>query len=189
MASVVVPRHVRSSRPGVLGLYNNRLSLDRHLVWLDAWAFEEFLARSPQPSRDGVGENVEEAMELYEGPFLADHADLDWAWPMRERLRSAFVPRLLRHGRQLTEARQLERAMAVFEKAIAVDPLAEEGYRALMRGHQALGRGAEALVVYEKCRTVLRSALETDPAPETVALYESIKNAATRAARSKSRPT
>ena len=112
-------------------------------------------------------------MALYQGPFLGKHADLNWALPLRERLRSKFLQHLVQRGKNLFEAKEFEAAVVVLEKGLNVDPLAEEFYRNLMLCYQALGRRAEAIGVYQRCQKTLRAVLGVSPAPETVALYQS----------------
>jgi DNA-binding SARP family transcriptional activator len=52
--------------------------------------------------------------------------------------------------------------------------LAEELYRRLMRCHAALGRRAEALAVYERCRKMLATVLGIEPTPETEILHRAL---------------
>jgi SARP family transcriptional regulator, regulator of embCAB operon len=54
---------------------------------------------------------------------------------------------------------------------IALDPVAETGYRLLMRAHLAQGDRGAALVVYEQMRRALREHLGTDPSPMTRELH------------------
>ena len=50
-------------------------------------------------------------------------------------------------------------------------PRREAGYRQLMRALAAAGERAEALRVWERCRTTLVEELGVDPSPETEAVY------------------
>ena len=154
-----------------IGLQRNHFSLDPRYVWVDVWAFERWLAPA-QNSPEGRRAS-EKAMALYQGPFLGKHADLNWALPLRERLRSKFLQHLVQRGKNLFEAKEFEAAVVVLEKGLNVDPLAEEFYRNLMLCYQALGRRAEAIGVYQRCQKTLRAVLGVSPAPETVALYQS----------------
>jgi SARP family transcriptional regulator, regulator of embCAB operon len=54
---------------------------------------------------------------------------------------------------------------------IALDPVAETGYRLLMRAHVAQGDRGAALAVYEQMRRALREHLGTDPSPMTRELH------------------
>jgi DNA-binding SARP family transcriptional activator len=158
-----------------ISLQRNHFSLDPRYVWVDVWAFERSLAPA-HGKLDAAGRCAsEKAMALYQGPFLGKHADLSWAMPLRERLRSKFLRHLIESGRSLFEAGELESAVAVFEKGLNVDPLAEEFYSNLMRCYQALNRRAEAMGVYQRCQKTLGAILGVYPAAETVALYQALQ--------------
>jgi DNA-binding SARP family transcriptional activator len=146
-----------------ISLQRNHFSLDPRYVWVDIWAFERALA---------AGQGKVEA--LYQGPFLGKHVDLPWALPMRERLRVKFMRHLAERGRALFDARQFDAAVALFEKGLSVDPLAEEFYRQLMACYQALDLRAEAIGVYRRCEKTLAATLGLSPAAKTVALYQSL---------------
>lgn len=65
-------------------------------------------------------------------------------------------------------------AVAVATRALDIAPFRESGYRRLMRAHAAAGDRAEALRVYERCRTLLRDELGVDPSAETEAFYREL---------------
>jgi DNA-binding SARP family transcriptional activator len=56
------------------------------------------------------------------------------------------------------------------------DPCREDAHRLIMSCHAGLGHTYQAFQQYESCRRVLRAALDTEPSPETVALYERIRD-------------
>ena len=58
------------------------------------------------------------------------------------------------------------------------EPLAEAGYRRLMRLRFALGDRVGALRAYATCRTVLADKLEAEPEPQTTALAKRIRHTA-----------
>ena len=62
-------------------------------------------------------------------------------------------------------------AVATARSALDVAPFRESAHRRLMRAHAAAGDRAEALRVYEECRTLLRDELGVNPSEETQALY------------------
>jgi DNA-binding SARP family transcriptional activator len=51
----------------------------------------------------------------------------------------------------------------------------EDAYRLLMRAHAALGERSSALRIYTRCVAVLREELGVEPLPETVALYNTLR--------------
>lgn len=58
-----------------------------------------------------------------------------------------------------------------------LSPYRESGYRLLMEALEAEGNGAEALVVYEQLRTLLRDDLGTTPSPKTLAVHRRLLEA------------
>lgn len=97
--------------------------------------------------------------------------DAPWITQHRTRLRDL----LLRAYDCIVEV-WLERgdttlAVATARSALEVAPFRESAHRRLMRAHVAAGDRAEALRVYEQCRTLLRDELGVNPSDETQALY------------------
>jgi DNA-binding SARP family transcriptional activator len=72
------------------------------------------------------------------------------------------------------KAGQPEKAVEWYEKVLEVNALIEELYQRLMACYEKMGRKAEALSTYQRCRKVLSSALGIDPSPKTEALYRSL---------------
>ena len=71
------------------------------------------------------------------------------------------------------------RASKWAEQLTALEPFRETGYRRLMEAHVAAGNRAEALRVYEQCRTLLAEELGAYPSPETESLYRGLLEAPT----------
>jgi LuxR family maltose regulon positive regulatory protein len=141
-------------------LQRNHLSLNPRLVWVDTWAFER-------------GRTPDKTIALYQGPFLQTEVDLAWAIPYRERLRAKFTRLLAEYGQSLLASGEFSAAVAVFEKGLNADPLAEEFYRQLMACYQALDRRAEAIGVYRRCETTLAT-LGVAPGAKTIALFRTL---------------
>ena len=57
------------------------------------------------------------------------------------------------------------------KEAVAIEPFRETSYQLLMRAHAAVGNRAEALRVYERCRSLLSEELGVHPSPQTEAVY------------------
>lgn len=57
---------------------------------------------------------------------------------------------------------------------VRLRPFRETGYRLLMRAHTAAGNAAEALRVYESCRTLISEELGVPPSPETRAMHAQV---------------
>jgi DNA-binding SARP family transcriptional activator len=103
-------------------------------------------------------------------PFLAGE---DAPWIARERTRLHSI--LLRALDCLSDIwlanGESPLALEAVRESIALEPYRETGYQRLMRVEAALGNRAEALRVYERCRSLFVSELGTDPSPETQKIY------------------
>src|SRR5690606_15393406 len=71
-----------------------------------------------------------------------------------------------------------ERALAVAERLVALEPLLEWGHCALIRLYLAAGRREAALRQYRTCARTLQEELGIAPAPETERLVAEIAHAA-----------
>jgi len=167
-----------------LVLREAKLSLSRRHVWTDVWALEATVAEiDSQRARGHVPEpaDVERCqarlLALYRGPFLADEDDAAWVLQPRERLRTRFARALGELGAYWETRDELPRARACYEKGIDADPSAEGFYRSLMLLLDRMGRRAEALDMFQRCRSAL-SAQGVEPAPEIRAVYDRLIAAA-----------
>ena len=155
-----------------------RLTLNDKYCWVDIWAFEQILGQAESQWNDGLTETavqfIEKALEMYKGPFLAEDMDQSWGISMRERLISKFLRNLNRLAHHWGEVGEWEKAVEYYEKGLEVNDLIEELYQQLMTCYQRLGRKAEALAVYHRCRKTLHAALGIEPSPKTEAIYRSI---------------
>ena len=77
------------------------------------------------------------------------------------------------HGARAIAASSSQ-ALALYEAALAQDPLAENLYRGAIRCHLAAGRAADALRVYRRCRDQLSIVLGVAPSKATADLVASI---------------
>jgi len=122
---------------------------------------------SGQPERAYGGAAV--AAAIARRPFLPG---LDGAWidARRAVLRASRVRAL--DCLAEVQARHGDHALALrsAEEAVGLEPYRESGYRRLMRVHLAAGNGAEALRVYERCRSLLSDELGARPTAETEAV-------------------
>jgi LuxR family maltose regulon positive regulatory protein len=155
-----------------------RLTLNDRYCWVDVWAFEQILGQVESQWKDGLRETAvqftEKALEMYKGPFLAEEMEQPWAISMRERLISKFLRNLSRLAHHWGEVGEWEKAVEYYEKGLEVNDLIEELYQQLMTCYQRLGRKAEALAVYHRCRKTLHAALGIEPSPKTEVIYRSL---------------
>lgn len=152
-------------------LREGQVSLDSHYCWVDVWALERLMSQA-ESSRSP--ELTEKALALYRGPFLGQETEQSWAIPLRERLRSRVLRHLGRECRIWEDAKKWNKAADCYRRLLEMDSLAEEAYQRLMLSYQRMGRRAEALVVYERCRKNLSAMFGIKPSPETEAIYKSL---------------
>ncbi|MDY7078238.1 MAG: BTAD domain-containing putative transcriptional regulator [Chloroflexota bacterium] len=139
--------------------------------WLDAERFENLVNWSPDPSTNLPA--LREAIDLYHGPFL-DGFYHDWVLLERERLRGLYLE-ALRYLLELhKQAGDYESGLTIAQRLVAVEPLHEVAHRELMRLYHLLGRDAEAIAQYHRCRNILQVEVGVAPAPETEALCRAI---------------
>ena len=166
----------------VILVQDRLISLDKKYCWLDVWAFEnlaqeiDLLISSGQNNigQDQVTRLIEKIFQLYRGPFMASEADKIWYISPREKLRDKFLHSLNSIAHYLEKRGDFEKALECYQQGIKVDNLAEGLYRGLMLCYRKLGRKAEAIEIYERCRKTLASVLKTSPSRETMILYENI---------------
>ena len=143
-----------------LVLHEGKLSLDRRQCWLDVWTFERIARAADETQADArpADETAAVARRLvaaYPGHFLAGDEDEPWLIGMRDRLRSKLLRAVLALAKRLQEAGRWENAVALYQRALELDNLAEDLYRNLMICYRELGRPSEALQVYRRCRELL----------------------------------
>lgn len=140
-------------------------------LWVDALIFEsqaaEFLT---SPSSDLKQVNH----ELYQNDLLSDFYD-DWVFPLRENYRSLFLDTLLQLTQQMRSQSEYEKAIEYAHKVITFDPANERAHQHIMFCHAAKGDRNAAIKQYDECKQALADELGVEPAAETVALYEWIK--------------
>jgi LuxR family maltose regulon positive regulatory protein len=161
-------------------LREGRLSLDERLCWVDVWVFERLLGQAEARWREGLKDSAvqlgQKAMEIYKGPFLEREIEQPWAISMRERLRGKFMRNVGKLGQYWEQAGQWEKSVDCYQKGLEVDELAEEFYQGLMTCYQHLGRRAEALSIYNRCRRTLAQAFGIEPSAKTNSIYRSLNS-------------
>jgi ATP/maltotriose-dependent transcriptional regulator MalT/DNA-binding SARP family transcriptional activator len=145
---------------------------DGHYCWVDAHAFEYLLQQADALDDAAL---LQKAVALYTGPFLGGDDSDPWAMSYQEKLRSKFLRAVGKLGQFIEKSGKREKAIECYKKGLEVDGLAEEFYQRLMLCYHSLGRKAEALDVYDRCRNTLRSVLGVEPSPNTQKIYETVR--------------
>ena len=142
---------VRMDGPGM------QLITGEHLC-IDVDAFDEHLALAARAEADGIPsvalERYLTVVALYRSELHVDLPEAEWFALDREHYRTRFVRAAVRAGQLLLTRDEGDRAQAVAQRALAVDPWAEDAYAVLVGG--ALARGDRSAA-----RRLLNHCLET----------------------------
>ncbi len=169
-----------------LQLRDGRLSLHGGMVWTDTAALDNVLtqiestartasapAGSPDPLLDAC---VQEALDLYRGPFLPDESDQPAFIACREQLRGRLLHCVARVARAREDAGDVDAAADMYLQLLRVDSLFEAPYRHLMLACQRWGDLNAARDTYERLRTVLATRRRIMPSAQTQAVYASLND-------------
>ena len=161
-----------------------RLTLDEKYCWVDVWAFERLLTEAEEQKNRGSADKavqcVEKAIHLYKGSFLANETDQSWVISTRERCRGRFIRNLTWLGRYWRARKDWGQALGSFQQGLEIDDVAEDLYQELMICYRELGRRAEALSAYRRCRKMLSTVLGIAPSPQTEAIFKSLNPGGTQ---------
>jgi DNA-binding SARP family transcriptional activator/tRNA A-37 threonylcarbamoyl transferase component Bud32 len=130
----------------------------------------------------GCRHNLEQAVSLYRGDFLADfylddsNEFEEWAYSRRANFRRRALDALAILTTMASRRQEYAQAQAFARQQLAIDNLRESAYRQLMEALALNGRREEALAVYESCRHLLAAELGMAPAARTTDFYEKIRD-------------
>jgi DNA-binding SARP family transcriptional activator/tetratricopeptide (TPR) repeat protein len=129
---------------------------------------------------DPTPQQIQAALDLYQGDFLADFHVRDaalfeeWQNSERERLRQAAQRLTLRLIRLYSQARAYDAAIRCAQGLLEREPWLEEGHQQLMMLYARTGQRAMALAQYELCAGALEREFGVPPSDETNDLYDRI---------------
>ena len=126
-------------------------------------------------------QRLEEAVALYRGDLLQAFSSSsalfeEWMVVERERLHVQALEALSALAAYHEEREAYEQAMGYARRQVEMEGWRESAHRQWMRALALSGQRGAALAQYETCRQVLRKELGVEPAPETTALYERIRD-------------
>lgn len=155
-------------------------------TWMDAHAFQESYQRMLSHGHasldicENCAADLEEALELYRGDFLAEIALEDspafqeWCVFHREQYFRYLLAILESLGNYYKKRGDFEAAHQFAWRYVNLAPLEEAAHRQLMAVLALSGRRSAALEQYHTCRRLLAKELGVEPAEETRRLYETI---------------
>ncbi|MGC1955570.1 MAG: bacterial transcriptional activator domain-containing protein, partial [Gammaproteobacteria bacterium] len=161
----------------VITLQKGAVSLQAECCWVDAWAFEQFLdeagrlTETEQPAQ--AAEWSSKAALVYGGDFLAGEK-APWMSSVRARLQQRFVRAMHELGGDYHRQGRYQAAIECCQKGLQVDGCAEQLYQGLMQNYRLLGKKAEALAAYRRCKRLLSIAMNVQPSPATEDMRRSL---------------
>ncbi len=162
----------------LIQIHEGRLTLNPRYCWVDVWAFERLLTQADHAVREGRWEAsvrpLQKALDLYRGMLFVEDSDAPWTISARERLRSLFIRHVGALAGNLRELGRHDEAVALYQRGIDADPLAEEFYQGLMRCYRDTARRAEGLAIYRRLRQTISVTLGVTPSPASEALYRAL---------------
>lgn len=151
-----------------------RLRLVSKTVWVDALA-------TTMPAGEAGHEGLPQ-LNVFSGSLLLDGleglSDQFDQWLVSERQK--LEERIRRWNETTIQSSPQDpltyrQRVEIARKAVAVDPTNEETVRELMRALAGSGQRAQAAIEYRRCRAILRSRLDLEPAPETQRLFRELR--------------
>jgi TolB-like protein/DNA-binding SARP family transcriptional activator len=168
-------RHALDAAAPLLVAERETVMLSPQAVEADVAEFERLAAG------DAVGD-LRGAAELYRGPLL-DGLKLqepgfeDWLRQERARLHELAVAALTGLAERELALGDVDAVVDTLGRALALDPLAEDLHRRLIRLHLDQGAYNAAIRRYRQCAEILKRELDTIPEPATTALYHDASSA------------
>ncbi|WP_395019163.1 BTAD domain-containing putative transcriptional regulator [Dongia sp.] len=164
-------------RQSLAGCSPNAIMADRQSVRFDASELAIDVLHFQQLLRQQTPEAREQAGQICIGDLLDDIAIRDagfedWLVAERQRLRRMLEEALSDLLAPALPAATRERAA---RRMLSLDPLRETAIRALMQVHAERGEIAQALRLFETTRDRLHAELGVKPNPETIRLYDEIR--------------
>lgn len=154
------------------------VGLNPATVTTDVARFEQAVrAAAKADSRSGWEQRLAEAVELYQGALLPGYYE-DWIAPERDRLAGVFfdaIGALVVHREGVGDKRG---ALEYARRAVAADPLREEGQSHVIRLLAADGQPGAALRQYKEYERLLEEHLGDEPSVALRALFRRIEKEA-----------
>ena len=168
-------------RKAQTGLERTPLQVSNDGVWLAPEAIAVDVGEFERLAGTGAAADLRQAAALYRGPLLHGfrlHDPVAETWLAAERARL--------HERQLQVLAELleneivqgmtERVIDVAQQLVTLDPLREDGHRALMQTYAANGQRGRAMKQFQLCVAALQSELGVAPEAETERLHAAIRS-------------
>ena len=127
-------------------------------------------------------ENLEQAVALYQGDFLAGFPSInsspfeEWILLKREQFRRQAIEAFHIISNHYEQAGEYQQVLHYAHRQVEFEPWLEEAHQQLIRALALNGQRSAALAQYETCHRVLANELNIEPSHETIQLYEMIRD-------------
>jgi DNA-binding SARP family transcriptional activator/tetratricopeptide (TPR) repeat protein len=177
LRQMLEPSLARPAASRMLRLERDVLELaDRNIIWVDAEAFEEKIKEADiELDAERKKQLLEEAATLYHGSYLLEELYSEWAIPRRDALQRAWTGLMLNLAQIQVEREEFVSAIEGLDRLRTVDPGNETALQRLMILLTQIDRRGEALQAYRQHVMMLERDYEGEPLPETVELYEKLR--------------
>ncbi|HEY0859125.1 MAG TPA: AAA family ATPase [Albitalea sp.] len=131
---------------------------------------------------DGVGHDLHEADSVL-GQAAHEHSPEFAAWITRQRQRRTRRTHdaLVELAAMAERSQDYADALSHAQEALALEPLAEDAHRRVMRLHYLRGDRAGALLAFDRCEQVLKDEVGAAPSAETLALLATVERSVSAA--------
>lgn len=148
-------------------------------IWLDSEAFNDHCHDGQRFDRRQntlkAIQEYEAADTLYEGDFLTEDVYEEWPSVQRQQIQNTYQDILNRLSRHHYQQKNWAMGIAYGQKLLNIDNCREDAHRGLMRAYASLNQRHLALRQFHNCAETLQDELGVSPAPQTIDLYEQIK--------------
>jgi DNA-binding SARP family transcriptional activator len=120
-------------------------------------------------------DEVSTGVALLRGDLLESDRYASWAEEARVQVAVSAASLLTAAARRAADSGERERGCMLAQRAVDLDPLAEDAWRIRLECLWHRGRGGDALRVYGQLKELLATELGVAPAPETRALAARIR--------------
>ena len=155
----------------IIELKEGHLSLNKDLVWVDAWAFEHAFRRYDKTDTS----SIETALALYKRQFLEEDRDSYWSINLRAKLHHMYLSLIDQLGSIHEQNNSWKQASECYLQGLEIDMMAEQFYQRLMQCYIEMDRAGDAVKTYRQCFHVLNKNLGVEPSNEIKTLLSKIQ--------------
>jgi ATP/maltotriose-dependent transcriptional regulator MalT/two-component SAPR family response regulator len=166
----------RALSPGIFtfehGLYRINPNLN---VWFDVTEFKRYVKQAENlPLDDTISCSwLEKAIELYKGPFMEEYYS-EWTEAQRHELENKYLKALSKLAGYNGHRGKIDRAIALLEKFISIDPYHDDVYRQMMEWHLEAGDKISARRIYRQYIRNIAGEAEFIPPDSILELHKRI---------------